>query len=155
MRVWGLDEAQVGDLVWNPVTDGPTVTVKLDVNSMTDISHPLTFPVITTTMCVGAECFSFWCSLSRENEIVPRSNRCHWRLESLSHPDVILVTLGRPCALSRAFFLFIYFQGGVVALPLTHGNWWVSTGAAFCSAFNSETEEAWIHLHPQLTAPRP
>ncbi len=85
VRDWGSD---VGDLVWNPVTDGPTVTVKLDVNMMTDISHPLTFPVITATMCVGAECFSFWCFLSRENEIVPCSNHCHWGLESLSHPDL-------------------------------------------------------------------
>lgn len=74
----------MGDLV----TDGPTATVKLNVNMMTDISHPLTFPVITTTMCVGAKCFSFWCFLSRENGIMPNSNGCCWGLESVPHPDL-------------------------------------------------------------------
>lgn len=93
----------MGDLV----TDGPTVTVKLDVNMMTDISHPLTFPVITTTMCVGAKCFSFWCFLSRENRIMATAG-------GLSQSPTLIfiqVTLGRVCTLSKSF-LFYFLWGG-------------------------------------------
>lgn len=96
------------DLVRSPVADGPTVTVKLDVNTMTDISHPLTFPVITTTICMGAKCFSF-CCFSLQGE------RNHALLPPLPlggsrrSPTLIfiLVTLGRAqCALGGFSFLF-------------------------------------------------
>lgn len=110
-RDGGLDEATEGDLVRNPVTDGPTVTVKLDVNTMTDISHPLTFPVITTTVCVGAKCFSFWCFLSRENEIMPSSNRRHWGLKSLSHPDRYPGDSWQTLHTLKGF-IFLVFWGG-------------------------------------------
>lgn len=77
------------DLVRSPVADGPTVTVKLDVNTMTDIAHPLTFPVITKTMCVGAKCFSFWCfSLQGERNHALLPPLPPGGLETLSHPDL-------------------------------------------------------------------
>ena len=80
---------------------------------MTDISHPLTFPVITTTMSMGAKCFSFWCfrSLQGENHALLQSLPFRGP-ESLSPTLIFIpVTLGRPCALSKAFS-FIFLKGG-------------------------------------------
>lgn len=53
-------------------------------------SHPHTFSIITTTACVGAECFAFWCFFSREIKITPCYDCSHRGLESLSHPDLYL-----------------------------------------------------------------
>lgn len=153
-----------GGLVWNAVADGPTVTVKLDVNTMTDISHPLTFPVIKNNNNVrGSRMFFFLVlSLSRENEIMPPPVAATGGFDRSPTLIFIPVTLGRACTLSKAL-LFIFFGGQLQRSSLrwltqgllTHGNRWVSASAAFCSAFSSQTEEAWLHLHPQFAAPRP
>lgn len=97
---------------------------------MTDISHPLTFPVITTTMCMGAKCFSFWCFLSPGRKSCPCSNRCHSGGSSRSPTLIFIpVTLGRPCALSKAFS-FIFLKGGNYSGSRYGGSWLMGTGGS-------------------------
>lgn len=129
-RDWGLD-VWGGGFGMKPRHRWSHGYSKADVNTMTDISHPLTFPVITTTMCVGAESFSLRRSFPGEDEN-------HALLQSLPSggsscsPTLIfiLVTLGRLSLFSwGGNYTPVVVFGGV----LTYGNRRASI--TVCSAF--------------------
>lgn len=110
-------------------------------------SHPHTFSIITTTACVGDKCFPFWCFLSRGGpKLCPVTIAAIGDLSC--SPTLILI------AVLSLFSLEVNYSathsGG---WPRIH--WLMRTSATFCLAFSSQTQEAWLHLHPLFAAPRP
>lgn len=93
----------------------------------------------------------FFLVFSRENRILPCYNHSHWGLESLSRPDLYPGDI--------FYFCWRLITATVISLadpgPLTCENRRISTSNTFCWAFNSQTQGAWPHLHPQFEAPRP
>lgn len=88
-------------------------------------------------MCVGAECFPFAASGGKPNHAPLQSVPSGFG--SVSHPDLYPGTLGRPCGLSKALFLFskkVSYSWELVGLPRSS------------SAVNLQTEEQRHHLHP-------